>query len=74
MASEHRLDKLDSIVQEQRDPIADLDAGCVEYRGEARGAIVKLRMGADLLAEYDGGMVWPRPARAARQLRQNQLA
>jgi hypothetical protein len=74
MASEQRLDELDPVVEEQRHPIAHLDAGRVEDRGEACSAIVKLRVGADLLAEHDRGMVWPGPARAAGQLRQNQLA
>lgn len=74
MTSEQRLDELDPVVEKQRDPIARLDAACVEDRGEARGAIVKLGLSADLLAEHDGGMVWPGPACSARELRQDELA
>ena len=74
MTSEQRLDELDPVVEKQRDPIARLDAACVEDRGEACGAIVKLGVGADLLAEHDGGMVRAGSARSARELRQNELA
>ena len=74
MTSEQRLDELDPVVEKQRDAIARLHAAGGEDRGEACGAIVKLGVSADLVAEHDGGMVRTGPARSARELRQHQPA
>src|SRR5437879_7569850 len=43
-----------------------------ENGGEACGAVVKLRMSPDLVAEHDGGLVRTRSRGAAGQLRQHQ--
>ncbi len=74
VTGEQRLDELDPVVQDQRDAVARLHAAGGEHRGEACGAIVKLRMGADVFAEDDGGPVRTGTARSTGQLRQHQSA
>ena len=54
MTREQRLDELDPVVEEQRDPITRPHAARGEDRGEARRAIVKLGVGQDVVAEHDG--------------------
>ena len=72
VTGEQRLDKLDPVVEKQRDAVAGLHAARGEDGGEARGAVVKLRMSPDLVAERNGGPVRTRSCGSACQLRQHQ--
>ena len=51
VTGEQRLDELDPVVEEQRHAIARPDAAGREHGGQTRGAIVQLRVGADVVAE-----------------------
>jgi hypothetical protein len=74
MTGEQRLDELDPVVEKQRDAVPCLHPAGGENLGEAGGALMKLRMSADLLAEHHGGLIGTRSGGSAGQFRQHEPA